>query len=258
MATLNPAVAQWIVQLADAGEAVAFNAYQCLQEEVFKAPAELRGALADALGKELIAEARTAEGGPASFRGNVFLQAAATERPAPKHPARVRTKLARLLGFVSHAAAVPYLAKALGDFEAREMARQALESNGSPQAVEALIAALDSAGPQFRAGVVNSLGKLRGDKAAAAVRKAAADPQDGIRVAALYALAEFPDPTHDAIIASPARVGGERKAAHIARVRLAATLRANGNRAEAERVYRAVLSSDAPEAQKRACRLALG
>jgi HEAT repeat protein len=265
MSAINPAVVQWIEQLADADQAVAFYAYQCLQDEVFQAgrpgQRDAQAALARILGQELVADAKTAvANGPASFRNNAFLAAAATGERAPLHPARVRTKLARLLGYIPHPEAAPYLAKALTDLEARDTARQALECHRSEQAVDALIAALDSAGAEFCCGVVNSLAKLRGEKAAAALRKAAEDRQDEVRIAAIYALAEFPEPTHDAIIARSLQPGSpqERKAAHIARVRLAATLRASGNRSAAERIYRAILDSDAPEPQKRASRLALG
>jgi hypothetical protein len=154
---------------------------------------------------------------------------------------------------------VPYLASALNDLEAREMARQSLECNNSDAAAEALIAALDHAGPGFCCGVVNSLAKKRGPKVAAALRRAAEDRQGEVRIAALYALAEFAMPEHDAIFEKAAKAQSveERRAAHIARARLAATLQAAGDRPAAERIHRAVLASDAPEPQKKASRLAL-
>src|ERR1039458_5079545 len=110
MSAINPAVVQWIRQLADADQAVAFYAYQCLQDEVFEAGRQgqqnAQAALAEALGKELVAEAKAGgDRGPASFRNNAFLAAAAADNPAPLHPARVRTKLARLLGYIPHPAA---------------------------------------------------------------------------------------------------------------------------------------------------------
>ena len=257
---MNPAVTQWIQQLADPDQAVAFYAYQSLQEEVLRTRES--AAFAAVIGKELIAEAKPGEGGsdgPASFRNNAFLMAAAEKTAAPLHPARVRARLARLLGYVPDASAVPYLAKALADLEVREMARQALESNPSEQATEALARALDAVGPEFSVGVVNSLAKRSGAKAAAAVRKAAGSPQPEIRIAALHGLSEFPDPSLDEILeratrsASPA----ERRTAHIARVRLAEVLRASGNKAAAERICKAVLDGDAPEPQKKAARLQL-
>ncbi len=253
MARINPVVVQWIQQLADADQAVAFYAYQSLQEEAFAVgrpgQEEAQAALAAGLGKELIAEASTGEGGGlASVRENAFLAAAATNAPNPKHPARVRTMLARLMGYIPHPAAVPFLAKALNDLEAREMARQSLECNPSEQATDALIAALDLAGAEFCCGVVNSLAKRRSVRVAPALLKAAGDRQDEVRVAALYALAEFPEPAHDSVLekATRAHSDAERRAAHIARVRLAGTLRAAGNKAAAERIERAVLAERCP------------
>jgi len=79
-------------------------------------------------------------------------------------------------------------------------------------------------------------------------------------MAVLEALADIPDPAHDAVIEKATRreAGPERARAHIARARLAETLRAAGNRDAALRVYRAIQASDAPEPQKKAARLAVG
>jgi hypothetical protein len=258
---MNPAVTQWIQQLADPDQAVAFYAYQSLQEEVLRTTEG--GALAAVLGKELVAEAKPGEGGsggPGSFRNNAFLTAAAERTVVHLHPARVRRQLARLLGYIPDALAVPYLEKALADLEAREMARQALESNPSEQATEALARALDAVGPEFLVGVVNSLGKRKGAKAAEGVRKAAASAQAEVRIAAVRALAEFGDPAHDDMIERATRSGSgaERRAAHAARVRLAGTVLAAGNNAAAQRIYRAIVAVDAPEPQKKAARLAVG
>jgi HEAT repeat protein len=152
------------------------------------------------------------------------------------------------------------LAQALEDLEVREMARFALESNPSDHATEALLAALTSLGPVFLAGVINSLTKRRGAPVLAALRKAVEDPQGEVRLAALEALADFPEPSHDPLLekSTRAEAAEERRRAHTARARLAETLRASGRKAAAERLYRAILASGAPESQKKAARLALG
>jgi len=265
MASINPAVNQWIGQMADASQVVAYYAYQCLQEEVFHAgrpgAEEEQAALAKVLGDALVAQAKPGQGesGAASFRNNAFLTAAATASVQFEHPARVRSNLARLLGYIPHEDSVPPLASALRDLEAREMARQALERHPSERATGALIAALDSAGPTFCVGVVNSLAKRKGANAAAALRKAAADKQPEVRTAALLALADIPDPAHDAIIekALEGAPQPERRTLHIARARLAEALRAAGNETAAARIYHAILAGDAPEPQKNAARLGL-
>jgi hypothetical protein len=265
MPTMNPAVRQWIGQMGDRDQVVAFFAYQSLQEEVFRAggpgdPAE-QNALAAVLGEALTALAKPGQAGRegASFRNNAFLMAAAQQSVQLYYPARVRTGLARLLGYLPVEAAVPYLERALGDLEVRETARQALENNPSERATDALVAALDAPGPEFCAGVVNSLARRKGEKVKSVLRKAATDQQAEVRTAAWLALADFPDPVHDAVLENVIRnaPAEERRVAHIGRVRLAETLRSAGSRSAAERIYRAVLAGDAPEPHKKAARLAL-
>ncbi|MCW5977947.1 MAG: hypothetical protein KIT09_07705 [Bryobacteraceae bacterium] len=263
---MNPALLQWIDQMGDQDQVVAYYAYQCLLEEALRAGAPgqeaKQAALAEVLGKALVARAEPKTGGgrPGSFESNPFLTAVAARTAAYEHPAQVRRNLARLLGYLPHEAVVPYLREALDDLEARETARQSLELHPSDNATAALVQALDSAGAVFCAGVVNSLAKRRGPEAAAAVRRAAGDPQPEVRIAALYALAETPDASHDAILAKMTEASSpeEAAAAHVARARLADTLWRSGGRAAAERIYRSILESGAGEPQKVAARLALG
>jgi HEAT repeat protein len=253
--------------MGDTDQVVAYYAYQSLLEEVLHATASGREAtqeaLANTLGDALVAQVESGRGArqqqAASFSNNPFLSAVARQTVAFQHRPRVRTNLARLLGYIPHEAAVPYLAKALGDLDAREMARCSLECNPSEQATVALIGALDAAGSTFCVGVVNSLSKRKGTQATAALRKAAEDPQPEVRMAALEALADLPDPAHDPIIEKATRSSspGERRKAHAVRARLAETLRANGNRQAAERIYKSILASSADEPQKKAARLAL-
>jgi len=264
MPLVNPVVAQWIGQMADTDQEVAYYAYQCLQEEALRAPDSARAALAGALGEAMVAQAGPGQGasarGAASFKFNPFLTAASKEAAEPLHPARVRANLARLLGYLPCEAAAPFLAQALNDLEARETARQALEPNPSEGAAGALIAALDSTDPVFRAGVIHSLATKKGERVVAALRSAAEDPQSEVRIAALLALAGFADPSHDAILEKATRASSaeERHTAHVARARLAEELRASGNRQAAGRISQAILASDAPEPQKKAARLSLG
>ena len=245
MPLINPAITQWIRQMADSDQAVACHAYQCLQEEVFHVsrPGEeaAQTALATALGEALVAQAKPGPG-------------ARSRRAASS-----RNNLARLLSYLPLEAAAPYLARALNDLEVREMARQALESNPSERATGALLTALDAAGPAFCAGVINSLAKRTGERVAAALRRAAQDRQFQVRMAALLALADFPEPSHDAILEKAAKAASarERRMAHRARARLAETLRATGNQPAAHRICNAILSSHAPEPQKKAARPAL-
>jgi HEAT repeat protein len=238
----------------DGDQVVAYFAYQSLLEAVLhsSAPdqAALQADLANALGAALVAQSRqgTRAAAATSESSNPFLAAAARQTVPYQHPPRVRVNLARLLGYIPHEAAVPYLAKALGDADAREMARCSLELNPSERAAEALISALDAAGTTLRVGVLNSLSKRKGLPVIAALRRAAEDPQPEVRLAALLALADSPDPAHDVLL----------EKFPVARARLAEALRASGNHPAAESLYRSILASDAEAPQKKAARLALG
>jgi HEAT repeat protein len=267
MPAANPEISQWIRQMGDRDQVVAYFAYQSLLELVLHSSAPERGGeqstVAAALGEALTLRAAPRQGAggqPAPVSGNPFLAAVARQAAAYQHPARVRSHLARLLGYLPVETAVPYLAKALEDLEAREMARCSLESNPSEAATDALIGALDSTGATFCAGTVNALARKKGDRVEAALRKAAEDPQEEVRIAALYALADRPEPAHDAILdrASRSASAAERRVAHVSRARLVETLCAAGEKQAAERIAKSILASGAPDPQKRAARLALG
>ena len=246
--SINPFVPQWIHQMADSDQAVAFFAYQSLLESVLRTRDEAeQSELAAALGEALTAQAKS--GGAGSFRDNAFLAAAALETANPLHPPLVRNHLARLLGYLPVEKAVPPLAAALEDLEAREMARQSLERLPAPQATAALISALNAPGPVFCTGIIASLAARGGPQSLSAIVKAADDPQPEIRAAAVMALGAFPDPSLDAIL--------ERHNAPVARARLAATLRSAGNKDASDRIYKSLLAGNAPEAQKKAAHLAL-
>lgn len=265
MAAVTPEVTQWIRQMGSADQTVAFYAYQSLQEHTLRASApgreEDQKALAAALGEALTAPAKAKAGGaqPASFGNNPFLQAVASQLPSFEHPPKVRTNLARLLGYLPQPDAVPYLAKALDDLDAREVARCSLEANPASTAVDALLRALGAAGTTFRIGVLNSLSKRRDPRTAPALKTAAQDSHPDVRIAALFALSSFSDPAADSILEAAARSEhpDERRAAHICRIRLAATLLSSGDRQNAAVIYKSVTSSDAPEPQKQAARTAL-
>ena len=258
---MNPAVTQWIEQLADPDQAVAFYAYQSLQEEALRT--RQPAALAVVLGKELVAEARPGEGGsggPASFRNNAFLTAAAEKTATPLHPARVRARLARLLGYLPDRAAVPYLTKALADLETREMARQALDSNPTNEATAALARALDAVGPEFLVGVVNSLAKRTGETAPP--RLCGKPPRVRSPRSASPPFTRWPGfPTRSTTGSRTGDPAPHRPPNAVPRTSPASGWPQRsllGNKSAAERISKAVVSGDAPEPQKKAARLVLG
>lgn len=108
----------------------------------------------------------------------------------PKHPARVRNQILLLLSYLPTPETLQACERAMEQMDTREMARFALERNPSLPATLALIAALDDSGPEFRAGVVNSLAKRKHvPEALAALKKYAEDPDAAVRDAVAAALA---------------------------------------------------------------------
>ena len=156
-------------------------------------------------------------------------------------------------------AQIPQLAAALKDLETREMARWALQRIPSPAATAALIAALSEVGPDFLIGVINALGDRPSPDVNAATLKAASNPDVGVRLAAIEALAKSPELSNDEPIVAVIKTtyGRNRGRAEKARCRLADTLRLAGKKDAAVSVYKAILANDAPEPQKKAARIAL-
>jgi hypothetical protein len=243
-------IEKMVRQLGEKEQVIAFYSYQELLHVVNRASRTGNESTREAVAAELARELSASVPGGVDQRGN-------TLPPKPKHSAAVRNKVARLLSYVAGENEVTALEKALGDLEVREMARFALETNTSDAATRALIAALDLVGPVFRVGVVNSLGKRKGPEVVAALRTAAADPE--LRIAAVEALSNFPDPSSDTIIAEASESGSseDRSRAQVARVRLAYTLRQAGNEAAAARVYEAIKASEAAAPQKKAAVMGL-
>jgi HEAT repeat protein len=179
--------------------------------------------------------------------------------PKPKHSREARGKICQLLTCVSGPQEVPALVQAMGDLELREPARCALDRNMSDEATDALIKALDIVGADFRVGLVNSLGKRRGEKVLAALAKIAASDEDPqMRINAVEALANMPEApaVQAALKATQDPKSCLAVRAWKAAVRLAENLHKAGRKTDAADLYRRI-NADGPDAQKAAAKMAL-
>ena len=244
----------WVVQLGDKDQVVAYRAYKNLEETATRAGApgieNRRADLAATLAAELLAKGKPPKDKKGKPKGP----------PRPLYPAGVREKLCRLLSYVAGASEVPALAEVLGDLDVREMARFALDRNTSDAATDALIAALEQVGPTFRAGVVNALGRRQGPKVLGALQKTAAEETTPeIRIVAVEALAQIPEPSNAAIVMEAAKcpVPGHKTRAYKTAVRLAESLAGAGQKNAASQLYRAIQAGDADGAQKKAAGISL-
>ena len=179
----------------------------------------------------------------------------------PRHAARVRGELCRLLSKIATDQHVPAIGAALADAETREMARWALDRIQSPLATAALIeTATKGSGTEFRVGAVAALGSRQGPEATAALNECAANQETEIRLAALEALANQPEAASDALItAAMATETAPRAKKRLAkaRIRLGDRLLSAGNREAAKAIFQEVAASAADQPQKDAAARAL-
>jgi HEAT repeat protein len=244
------AITELVEQLGSNDQAMAYRARQELakitSEASKESPGQGGGEVAVALAAELTATTKTKRGD-------------GREEEKPKCSTAVRNQIAQFLSVVASDAQVPALAGALAGLDTREMARWALDRIPTQIATNSLVSALEQVGPEFRAGVISSLGKRKGPEAQAALLRAASDADIEVRMAAIEALANFAEPSNDEPIATAAKSssGRMRARANRARVRLAEALKNAGKKEAAIAIYKAIVANDADEPQKKAARMAL-
>ncbi len=182
---------------------------------------------------------------------------------APRYSSAVRNDILRTLADVGGEAEVPALAEAMRDLDTREMARWALDRMTCPAATTALAeAARQGVGAEFRVGAINALGRRSGDQVVAALKECTALRDGQVRMAAVEALANQPEASSDAVLArmyARAAKGNRRgaKRVGIARLRLAETLAAAGQKDAAAAIYKSMQSTATDEPQKKAAQAAL-
>ena len=243
MPDINVMVFKWLAQLDDWDQSSAFSAWQSLEQEVLRSSRPGNEA-----GSEIVAKAIAgALVAPKPERTGRNQLGASSYKPGS------RRIMARMLGYIPTDAVLPQMAQAIQDLEVRDMVRCSLEANPSSAATDLLIGALDQPGSTFRAGVVNTLARRKSPKVLAALRKCAGDHQLEVRIAALEALAAIPDPSLDEILTKATHSDHleESRRAHIARARLAATLKLANNQSAADLIANSILAGDAPDAQKK-------
>jgi HEAT repeat protein len=218
--------------------------------------------------KRALSEMVAAAGAPGKAGERAELAAALAKAEAarnekgdgPKYGRKSRSEIARALAEVGGDTEVPALKETLGDFDAREMARFALDRMTCQAATDALVhAALNAVGIEFRIGAVNALARRTGSQVVDVLKACAGDNDSEIRLAAAEALANHADATADPLLCELARQAGPQSGPRVqlrltkARVRLAARLAGAGQKDAARQIYRSIVESEtAAAAQKRA------
>jgi len=230
-----------------------YRAYKAIEKQVFQAGAPGKDAERAKIAAELATELHAKTASTKDKKGK--------DKPGKLvHTIDVRVKLLDLIGYVASDKEVPALDQVMGDQDLREMARFALERNGSPEAIKVMIKALDSqVGPRFRAGLINSIAKCPCGTALETIQKATKDSDRPVAMAAMVALANYADAGSDALLVEAAGSSCRRTKAKAnkTRIRLAETLAKSGKKSAAKKIYKSVRDSDADDAQKDAAELAL-
>jgi hypothetical protein len=247
-----PSIPELVPQFGGEQEA-AYTAFRQVEVMVTRASAPGKEAEKAQLAAELAAELWAMTEAKKDDKGKEI-------RPEIRYPLVSRVKILRLLPYAAGDKEVPAIAKALDDLDLREGARCALDRHPAEQATKALIDALDSsAGPEFRVGIVGSLARRPSAQAMAALQKATSDVEPEVAMAAVEALANFPEPANDEFIvkATECKCPVASKRALKARVRFAESLSKSGAKFAAKKVYQSIASGAADPLRKKAAELAL-
>lgn len=172
-------------------------------------------------------------------------------------PRAAKDIVCRALKTIGTAHSVPALAKLLHDEELSHMARHALETNDSPEAVKALVGAIDKAPKKIKIGIISSLGAKGIGVPVAPLAKALSDKDADISTAGALALGAIG--SADAVKAlGSAKVNDTNKIAVCdAMLQCAENMLAHGKKSGAKAIYGTVLKIGPTEAAKIAADLGI-
>lgn len=172
-------------------------------------------------------------------------------------PRAAKDIVCRALKTIGTAHSVPALAKLLHDEELSHMARHALETNDAPEAVKALVGAIDKAPKKIKIGIISSLGAKGIGVPVAPLAKALSDKDADISTAGALALGAIG--SADAVKAlGSAKVNDTNKIAVCdAMLQCAENMLAHGKKSGAKAIYGTVLKIGPTEAAKIAADLGI-
>ena len=172
-------------------------------------------------------------------------------------PRAAKDIVCRALKTIGTAHSVPALAKLLHDEELSHMARHALETNDAPEAVKALVGAIDKAPKKIKIGIISSLGARGVGVPVAPLAKALSDKDADVSTAGALALGAIG--SADAVKAlGSAKVNDTNKIAVCdAMLQCAENMLAHGKKSGAKAIYGTVLKIGPTEAAKIAADLGI-
>ena len=191
------------------------------------------------------------------------LESTLTEVLGKDLPRAAKDIVCRALKTIGTAHSVPALAKLLHDEELSHMARHALETNDAPEAVKALVGAIDKAPKKIKIGIISSLGARGTGVPVSPLAKALSDKDADISTAGALALGAIgsADAVKALRSAKVSDTNWELKPVKIAvcdaMLQCAENMLAHGKKSDAKAIYGTVLKIGNTEAVKIAADLGI-
>jgi hypothetical protein len=182
---------------------------------------------------------------PGAERDRKLVAGALARELSADHSKELKAFVCRQLQLCGGPGEVPALARLLTDEQLCEPATQSLLAIGGDQARGAIRNALPRAKGKPRATIIKALGRMRDQRSADAIRGAVNDPDQDIRLVAIYTLGNMGDAGSIEVLlkAAHAPPSYERDQATDATLLLGRRLAEAGNPKAAEKVFRDLLKA---------------
>jgi HEAT repeat protein len=167
-------------------------------------------------------------------------------------PRAAKDSVCRFLKTIGTAHSVEALAKLLHDEELSHMARHALQTNDTPEAVKALVGAIDKAPKKIKIGIISSLGARGTGVPIAPLAKALADKDAEISSAGALALGAIGSEEAVKALAAAKATDANKVAVCDAMFQCAENMLNHGKKSEAKAIYSTVLRIGPTKAAKMA------
>ena len=167
-------------------------------------------------------------------------------------PRAAKDSVCRFLKTIGTAHSVEALAKLLHDAELSHMARHALQTNNAPEAVKALVGAMDKAPKKIKIGIISSLGARGKGVPIAPLAKALADKDAEISTAGALALGAIGSEEAVKALAAAKATDANKIAVCDAMFQCAENMLNHGKKSEAKAIYSTVLKIGPTKAAKMA------
>ncbi|MDE0569495.1 MAG: hypothetical protein OSB44_02365 [Verrucomicrobiales bacterium] len=165
-------------------------------------------------------------------------------------PRAAKDIVCRALKTIGTAHSVPALAKLLHDEELSHMARHALQTNDAPEAVKALVGAIDKAPKKIKIGIISSLGARGTGVPVAPLATTLTDKDAEISTAGALALGAIGSADAAKALGSAKVNDTNRIAVCDAMLHCAENMLAHGKKADAKTIYGTVLKIGPTKAAK--------